>query len=356
MASHNYSNGTLFGIRSDGERYAYAGWYLLVIIASLLGDTTILISTIKYNAINLNKATVTFIQHIAVADLGFATTYLLSMFVSTIARRQVYGEVVCISIPYCGYYFVTSGALSISGMTLTKLLRLKFPLKSRTRWYGEHARKICAGIWLSALYYPVALFIVDKSDVYFDYRLYNCMYGYSSPKWKWLQPIISIIIPVIPNLVIVSTTILMLLEARKAVRLSHKHLRWQGILTAMLTAIVFTLAFLPYAIYFISEQFVAKNPSSPVKDLFYSQFYRVAIACTAINTMSNFFIYSLTVKSFRGFLCTRFYLVVSYFSTTTSQTGRPTQNIADIPCEDVSPAVIFPIEINAAEVNGHAEE
>ena len=66
---YNFSDKTKFGIKNDTERYLWAGWLAFVVVSSLLGDSLILIASIKYNAFNLHKMIVTFIQHIAVCDL-----------------------------------------------------------------------------------------------------------------------------------------------------------------------------------------------------------------------------------------------------------------------------------------------
>ena len=66
---YNFSNSTKFGIKNDTERYLWASWFVFVFLSSLLGDSLILIASIKYKAFNLHKMIVTFIQHIAVSDL-----------------------------------------------------------------------------------------------------------------------------------------------------------------------------------------------------------------------------------------------------------------------------------------------
>ena len=66
---YNYSDKALFGFKSNTERYLWAGWLAFVVVLSLLGDSLILIASIKYKAFNLHKMIVTFIQHIAVNDL-----------------------------------------------------------------------------------------------------------------------------------------------------------------------------------------------------------------------------------------------------------------------------------------------
>ena len=67
--SKNYSNYALFGIHNDVERLAYAGWLMLVVVSSFLGDTLILVASIRYNAFRLHRMVVVYIQHIAACDL-----------------------------------------------------------------------------------------------------------------------------------------------------------------------------------------------------------------------------------------------------------------------------------------------
>ena len=65
----DYHNKTIYAIKNDASRYAWAGYFLFVLISSLVGDTTILIASLKYRAINLHKVIVVTIQHIALCDL-----------------------------------------------------------------------------------------------------------------------------------------------------------------------------------------------------------------------------------------------------------------------------------------------
>ena len=59
----------------------------------------------------------------------------------------------------------------------------------------------------------------------------------------------------------------------------------------------------------MAEQFVEKDPdeASP----FHVDFLRVANGTLESSILSNFFIYSLTVTSFRKFLVTKFYKILS---------------------------------------------
>ena len=81
-SSYDYSDYNKFGIKNDLERCLYAGWFLFVVICTLLGDSIILAASIKYKAFNLHKIVLVFIQYIAVCDLINALLCLLPTAIS----------------------------------------------------------------------------------------------------------------------------------------------------------------------------------------------------------------------------------------------------------------------------------
>ena len=161
---------------------------------------------------------------------------------------------------------------------------------------------------------------IDKDGVFFDYRTYNTGYRFTSSLWKILQPVNTLFFLVIPGVTVVVSTVLILREARKVVERTQENLRWQGITTVVLTAVVYLTAFLPITAYFFAEPYTKKDPDRP--GMFYVQYYRFAIGINRINILSNFFIYSLTVTSFRRFLVTKFYKIVSVCRKSTPTEGN----------------------------------
>ena len=204
---------------------------------------------------------------------------------------------------FISYYTGPTSSMFISTMALGKLFLLKYPLK-----FGpmseKHVHKVCAGIWVVSIFIPVLNLGVDKDDVIFDYRTHFSIYQYSSSTWKILLPASAVLSLIAPGVTLVVSTVLILREARKIVGKSQENLRWQGVVTVVLTAAVYMTAFLPLIIYLMVDPFIEKDPDKP--GLFHIQFFRVAIGILQIQYLSNFFIYSLTVSSFRRFLVTEF--------------------------------------------------
>ena len=309
-----YSNKTAYGIKRDDMRYIWAGYYLFVIASSLIGDTTILIASIKYKAFKLHRVIIVVIQHIAFCDLMVSATYVLPRIVSIISDKWVLGNFFCYLNSYASYYSYLTSVLLICTMTTSKLLLLKYPLQFGTTT-SKKAHLICVACWLAAFAFPVTLLFVDIDDVYFSYRNYGCelyAYGYSSEIWHYMRLFVAALFGFIPTFLVVLTTLWLLIEARKVVSRSRESLKWQGIVTTVLTATVFCLSLLPFIVYHVGEPFVSVDEKS--KSSFHTTFYRVATSLLSLNTISNFYIYSLTVSSFRAFIRSRAQLSYQYIT------------------------------------------
>ena len=285
---------TSFKLRSQGERYTWGAWTLFVILSSLTGDTIILVASTKYRAFKLNKFTTTFIQHLAVSDLILAVTYVLPTFLSLVANKWPFGGTLCHLQVYPVWLCAQLSMNMVCAMTTTKIIQLKYPLQARS-WSKTAAHRVCAGIWLLSLYYPICFLVIDPDDAVFDYRVYFCNPSLSSDTWKVLMPVSFAVFGVIPNIIIITTTVALLLKARQAVNGRETSLKWQGVMTVVLTASVYIVTYLPITVYFIGAPFVSSI-------WFHLQYHRVAVSLTHTNIVANFFVYSLTVDSFRSFL------------------------------------------------------
>ena len=157
-----------------------------------------------------------------------------------------------------------------------------------------------AGVWITSLLTPISALLTDGTDVFFDYSRYTCNYGFSHYSWRWLKPLMYGILGLLPNIVVILSTILLLAEAKKAASTAHLALRWQGIMTVVLTATVYSFSILPISLYQILEAFLDDTTAEPSS--FSTYFLRLAISFVNLNILANFFIYFVTVSSFRNFV------------------------------------------------------
>ena len=292
---------------------------LFVVIISLIGDSIILLASIKYNAFKLHKIIVVLIQHIAANDLLYSlasiTPAMLSAFYNTGSPYRFLDFVRF----FFNYYTAAISSVLVCVMTLGKVLLVKYPFRVGFM-SARKAHKICAVIWILCIYVPALNLAIDKEDVSFDFRTYYCTYSYTSKIWKILLPIQAFIVLLLPNTIVITSTIILLRTAKKAAKDHRRSLRWQGITTVCLNALIYTMSFLPYNLYFIAQPFVDKNPQNPGP--FYLEYFKVANAFIILHVLSNFFVYSLTVESFRRFLLTEFQKAVPIFSNKISQQGN----------------------------------
>jgi hypothetical protein len=268
-------------------------------LSSLIGDTVILIASIKYKAFKLHKSIVVIIQHIAVCDLMTSVCYVFPKFVQLIANGNILGNLMCYLTVYIGYYLNVVSIYLICNMTTSKSLLLKYPLQFGTTTL-KRAHLSCVACWLAALILPGMFLMVDMADISFSYRGYLCNYGFSAEIWHNLMPIFSVLSGVLPTFLVAATTVYLLILAKQVARRGRESLKWQGIMTTVLTATVYCLSILPYAACELGRPFLEADYDK--NSFFFVYLFRTGISLLSLNTVSNFYIYSLTVASFRGFV------------------------------------------------------
>lgn len=311
---HNYTNKTQFGFNTHTERYCLLLYLLIVLISALVGDTAILLGSLKYQAFkNLHSLIVLFIQHIAVCDLVLSLTFVAPIALNLLADGPLLKEGLCNLYVYVYHYFLYVDLVFVAAMTTTKAIFLKYPhcAQNWSAYSTWRKQAVCVGLWLYSAYYPATLLAVDRRDLMFDYRTYSWDYGFTSPTWKWLQPINSILVGLIPITTVAIATVpsvCVFLRARRVSRRVRGIVRWQGLVTVLATATVFCICFLPYTIYSLAEHFVAETTTGPFRIFF----YRAAFFVTMVNIMANFYIYSLTVRGFNEFLRFRIQILAYY--------------------------------------------
>ena len=313
MSHHEqeFSNETLWTLQNPGLWYTSAVYGIFVITSSLIGDTTILIASTRYSkAFELHKVIRVIIQHIAICDLLVVAVGIIPSVVSLVTNGWVFGSFLCYLTLYTKYYFNLTSALLICTMTTSKLLLLKYPLRFGAV-SSSRAHLFCAVSWLVGLALPAMFFLVDREDVYFSYRSYHCDYGFSADIWRYLGPFYGIIFGFVPTSIVVFTTVYILIIARQVAGRGKEKLKWRGIMTIVLTATVYCISILPYGLYQVGKSLVQVEDKS--RSTFHNYFYRVALSFVCLNTISNFYIYSLTLDSFRGFVRQRIQLVCRFF-------------------------------------------
>ena len=250
--TRNYTD-IKFGMHNNAERYFWIAYHLFCVLSSLIGDTLILIASFQRDAFKINKILVIIIQHIAVSDLISTASVILPGAISLRANSWVLGRTICYVLVYVGNFTIAAGMSLIPVLTTGKFLILRYPLRAAS-WSTKRTHQVCSFIWAYGLLLPILFFAVDKDDVHFNYRVYNCEYGYNSDAWKKVMPLASFFVSVFPNMIIVAAsvpTLKYLADAGNSARRVGGIAPRQGAVTVALTAVFYCISTLPYTVYHI---------------------------------------------------------------------------------------------------------
>ena len=297
-----------FSMQNPAERYFWACYQLCVAFSSILGDSLILLASREEQSFRLNSFLVSVMRHIAACDIAISIAHILPNAVSLIAGSWALGDTLCHIKPYIGYYLFPANLSLICVLTTGKFLLLT----RRVRYLSRiKAHLICSIVWITSLAYPGLMCILGKEDVSFDYRTYSCEYGWNSPTWKKVTPVMfPVLIAIVPNAIMITTTVptlKYLVAARKSAKRTRGSVPWQGALTVLLTAGVYCVSTLPVTVYFIGTPII-KAPTANDSAWDTNHFhllYRYGAYMAMINITSNFFIYALAITSFRSYLASQ---------------------------------------------------
>ena len=288
-------------IENNTERWIFIIWTFTVFLSSIIGDSIILYSTIKYKAIKLHKVIVVIMQHLAVCDIFLAVIVILPTSVTLITDNWMMGKFLGnVGIHVQNMCSVATVLLNCA-MTISKLIYLKHPLRA-AGWTARFGHKICASMWslMLSIYLPLIVGSLNSimEETYLNYISYTLSYRTDrAPVWlNWYSLVCSSLVILIPCLILAVASVLIFMVAQKAATRHNERLRREGTVAVLLTVGVFFVSFLPNCIID-----VAWNAGIGPSD-FDDTLLRTTYFLTYFNTMANFYVYSLTVRSFRRFL------------------------------------------------------
>ena len=296
LTSTNYSKYS-FAIQNDAERYFLIVFQVIVILSSLLGDSLILFASFKKDAFKLNSFIVVVIRYIAVFDIAQSTFGIIPRTLSLVVNSGVVTDAWCSVQEHIIKFLGTGNAWLTPILTAGKLVLMRHPLRSARWTEKKKANMVCLLGLIPSVIVTISELIIDDS-ISFDFRVYTCAYNNSSSIWKIFAPILAFISLVLPNLILIATTIptlRYLYTATKSARRVKGSIPWQGAVTVSLTATVYCISFLPASIYYVGTVFIRNR-------FFQVHFFRYAHFLGTISIMSNVYIYALTIKSFRRFV------------------------------------------------------
>ena len=162
------------------EEELFAPWSLallyiysvIVILLGVVGNGIVLIGSIKYNALEIDKVSLIFIQNLAFFDIWTAINFYLPRFISLIAGEWVLGDVLCHITGSLNTFPIYSEVSIVLLITFYRLYTLKDPLNMSLT--ALHAKIIIVIVWIFNSWYVVAL-LIQGVRPYYNAAEFGCI-------------------------------------------------------------------------------------------------------------------------------------------------------------------------------------
>ena len=299
---------------------AYNG---LVILLGLAGNALVILGSVRYNAIRMEKNSVILIENVAGADMLATFLQFIPMIVTLAAERWLLGEFLC----YCGifrYIPFCCEAMLIALMSIHRVQVLASPLKSPMS--SARLKMLVTGLWIFNITTLTCLTGI-KPTIRYEPSHLNCSpfdwenTGNVSTYLEMLR-VISGMYLIIPALitVIANLIILRIVYARPTVSDSASRMRnYKAVKTVSLICWVYIISYIPSVVLFALPVAGVENIPHYVNTL--------NMYILSFNLIANPLIYSFTNKRFALFA--KLFLTgnVTKFSHTDNALNSIPQNI-----------------------------
>ena len=304
-ATH-YFNATVNGSEA---RPIWIASFLVGSLVALCGNAVIVLALFR-DAVRLDNVTTTLIKHIVVADLGHIFLIVLPVLVTVTADRWLLGRELCHVQAYTRLVFMNASSLLVCGLNCSKLAYLQYPLRARV-WPAARGHMWGAAMWIIAFVPLVWLVIVailqDASDlVFFSNQSMSC--GYNLGALGEQTAITIIILSMAPGPIVIGTTIYLIKIAWSRNCVTNRYARkvkWEGILTVILIAVVYCLSNIPYYTWICSATFfieTMRSQSPSFQSFWITDLYSLVTFLTFLNNITNAPIYYISIISFKEFV------------------------------------------------------
>ena len=250
---------------------------ILIVLLGVCGNVSILYLSKKYDALEMDKISVIFLENLAVADILMALMEFLPMLITLIADRWVLGKVLCSFIAYFKTLPTIAKIFLITAVTCHRLHILIKPLRAETlRSRTGH---------IPALVIWGICFLGGEAMIQYDAKLFpeafTCTIQFDNETGLLygLLVLVSILM-----LVIVLGNIWLLYSVAKSQGNVGQR---PAVITTMLISGCFVLSWLPTIVLFVLE-------------VQYWWFFILQRFTTALNVLINPFIYYLSKEYFRS--------------------------------------------------------
>ena len=257
----------------------------------ILGNGTVLYSTIRYNAIRLDRISLIFVQNLALADMLYTICVILPQLITYIAGRWVLGKVYCVVMAQVGIIPVSANTLTVLAITGYRLRVVMNP-------FAEASTKVAkAGVavtWTVAMI-PTIIFTAYRSKSEFHEENGRCLSDIYDNDAARVPVMMCVgLIVLLPLFAITFfNVILSYIAIKHSKRRAEERANYKALVMVCSLSGLFIVSWTPYVIFTFLKM---KSPSvPPALDL-------LAFHCIFINSFGNPILYTLTNKRFKEYV------------------------------------------------------
>ena len=228
-------------------------------------------------------------QHIAVSDLISCFSFALPLAVNLIANKWLLDGTLEYIRLYVDAAVFGANTILISLLSACKCLLLRNPAHVHN-WTVRRAHVTCAIIWFIANFFPTLYAGLGQMDRLKWVSIIASPFDYLA----YFRIAVTQILPAMIMLVSTSLILIYLVQARKIAKRGGGKKRHQGVATVVVTVTVYCISTIPTTWSYIYG-YVDRTAEMMVLS-WCSTFF------TGLNIMSHFYIYYLTIPSFREFV------------------------------------------------------
>ena len=294
-----------------------AVYHSIATIFGLIGNLVVLIGSLKFRAIAIDKISTVLVEALAVLDIMIVLSYSVPVWVTLLYRKWILGPIICYIQGFVGFSCCMIEMTVIQGVSIYRFYALSRPLSARTLTC-RLARRIIAGIAVFIASYMMCIHFMGQFW-FFSPALLGCQpSGITDPRTHMVvyTAIATVLTMVLPLTTIVLANIGILAcvtrsnfqkskrEGTLCAKYDKSHLNnlrqvgnnlpgKKAIITVSCVAWAFVISVTPMTIRILLQ--INQANIDPC-------FKVISIEALFLNSISNPFIYTTTNQRFRSFM------------------------------------------------------
>ena len=275
----------------------FLGMYCTIAtVLGLIGNSIVIYSSIRYNAVELDRISLIFTQHLALADILYILIEVFPASTTFMAGKYVLGNGYCFLSAQLPFIPGTVNSLIVLSITGYRLRMITFPFLNVSK---NTVFVLLAVIWVVGLTGTV-ISLSYRSSSLFDPVSVSCssdIYTVGGTATLLLDVVVGVFI-FIPLIAVTIMNFILVVVAIKSANRHNEYPNFWGLLTVCCISGLYIISWVPLIIYMVVE--TSEFPAPPSLRL-------MGFYCIFLNTFIGPILYTLTNKRFgrhvKGLLC-----------------------------------------------------